>query len=72
MTAYDRYETLRVERPHPGVLEIVLDNPPMNTVGIDGHREITEIWLDVARDDSVRAVLVRAEGRAFSAGDDAA
>jgi enoyl-CoA hydratase len=70
MSVYDSYGTLRFERPHPGVLEIVLDNPPVNSVGIDGHREITEVWLDVARDDEVRSVLLRAEGRAFSAGGD--
>ncbi|MEX2279171.1 MAG: enoyl-CoA hydratase/isomerase family protein [Acidimicrobiia bacterium] len=70
MSSYDAYDTLRFERPHPAVLEIVLDNPPVNTVGIDGHRELTDVWLDIARDDSVRAVLLRAEGRAFSAGGD--
>jgi enoyl-CoA hydratase len=70
MSAYDAYTTLRFAHPHPGVLEIVLDNPPVNTVGIDGHRHLTEVWLDVARDRDVRAVLLRAEGRAFSAGGD--
>lgn len=70
MSVYDTYETLRFDRPHPAVLEVVLDNPPVNSVGIDGHRELTDIWLDIARDDSVRAVLLRAEGRAFSAGGD--
>lgn len=70
MSGYDSYTTLRFERPHPGVLEVVLDNPPMNTVGVDGHREITQVWTDIARDDTVRAVLLRAEGRAFSAGGD--
>ena len=70
MAAYDSYTTLRFERPHPAVLEVVLDNPPMNTVGVEGHREITEVWTDIARDDTVRAVLLRAEGRAFSAGGD--
>ncbi len=70
MSVYDAYTTLQFERPHPGVLEIVLDNPPVNSVGITGHRELTEVWLDVARDEDVRAVLLRAEGRAFSAGGD--
>ncbi len=52
------------------MLEIVLDNPPMNSVGIDGHRDLANVWLDVDMDDSVRAVLLRGEGRAFSAGGD--
>jgi enoyl-CoA hydratase len=70
MTTYAAYRTLRFERPHEGVLEIILDNPPVNSVGIEGHREITEVWADIAKDDSVRCVLLRAEGRAFSAGGD--
>ncbi len=65
-----RYPTLRFERPSDGVLEIVLDNPPMNSVGIDGHRDLANVWVDVDADDSVRAVLLRGEGRAFSAGGD--
>jgi enoyl-CoA hydratase len=70
MSRYDSYSTLRFERPHPGVLEIVLDNPPVNSVTIDGHREITQVWMDIAGDDTVRSVLIRAEGRTFSAGGD--
>ncbi len=70
MSRYDSYSTLRFERPHPGVLEIILDNPPVNSVTIDGHREITQVWLDIASDETVRSVLIRAEGRSFSAGGD--
>lgn len=70
MSRYDSYSTLRFERPHPGVLEIILDNPPVNSVTIDGHREITQVWSDIANDEDVRAVLLRAEGKAFSAGGD--
>jgi enoyl-CoA hydratase len=65
-----RYPTLRFERPTEGVLEIVFDNPPVNSVGIDGHRHLAEVWLDVDADETIRAVLLRAEGKAFSAGGD--
>ncbi|MFO7549143.1 MAG: enoyl-CoA hydratase/isomerase family protein [Acidimicrobiia bacterium] len=65
------YRTLRFEHPAPGVLEIVIDNPAsLNSVGIEGHRELTYVWRDVDADPSVRAVLLRGEGRAFSAGGD--
>jgi enoyl-CoA hydratase len=64
------YHHLRLERSPGGVLEIVLDHPPVNTVGIEGHRELTYVWEEIDRDDEVRAVLLRAEGRAFSAGGD--
>ena len=35
-----------------------------------GHRELVEIWRDVDGDDEVRAVVIRGEGKAFSAGGD--
>ncbi|MDH4117351.1 MAG: enoyl-CoA hydratase/isomerase family protein [Acidimicrobiia bacterium] len=65
-----RFPTLRFERPADGVLEVVLDNPPMNSVGVGGHRDLAYVWPDIDGDDSVRAVLLRGEGRAFSAGGD--
>lgn len=66
-----RYETLRFEHPAPGVLEIVLDNPgSLNSVGIRGHHELTYVWRDVDMEPHVRSVLLRGEGRAFSAGGD--
>lgn len=65
-----RYSSLRLDMSRPGVLEIVLDRPPMNTLGIEGHRELTYVWEEVDRDDEVRSVLLRAEGAAFSAGGD--
>jgi enoyl-CoA hydratase len=65
------YRTLRFEHPAPGVLEIVIDNPAsLNSVGIEGHRELTYVWRDVDADPEVRSVLLRGEGRAFSAGGD--
>ncbi len=65
------YGTLRFEHPAPGVLEVVIDNPEtLNSVGIEGHRELTYVWRDIDADPEVRAVLLRGEGRAFSAGGD--
>jgi enoyl-CoA hydratase len=71
MVEQERYRHLRFERPHPGVLEIVISRPErLNALDLEGHREITYVWEDVAHDDTVRAVLVTGEGRAFSAGGD--
>lgn len=65
------YDTLRFEHPAPGVLEVVIDNPEsLNSVGADGHRELTYVWRDIDADEDVRSVLLRGEGRAFSAGGD--
>ncbi|MEV0594959.1 enoyl-CoA hydratase/isomerase family protein [Nonomuraea cavernae] len=65
------YEKLKTDMPEPGVLRVTISEPRRrNAVDMTGHRELAEIWRDVDRDDSVRAVVVRGEGEAFSAGGD--
>lgn len=67
----DRYSGLRLARPSEGMLEIVISAPErMNAVDERTHGELAEIWRDIERDESVRAVLVRGDGAAFSAGGD--
>ena len=65
------YQTLRIDRRPSGVTEVVLDNPErLNSVDVDGHRELTHVWTDLDADPGTKVVLLRAEGRAFSAGGD--
>ena len=67
----DDYRTLRIDRQPAGVTEVVLDNPErLNSVDVDGHRELTHVWTDLDADPDTKIVLLRAEGRAFSAGGD--
>ncbi|RMI28789.1 enoyl-CoA hydratase/isomerase family protein [Nocardia stercoris] len=69
MPGYEDFSSLTIDRPVDGVLRIVLDSPNLNSVGPVMHQELADIWPVVARDESVRAVLVRGAGeRAFSAG----
>jgi len=69
--SYDAYDRLKIDVPAEGVLRITISEPrKRNAVDMTGHRELAEIWRDVDRDDSVRAVVVRGEGEAFSAGGD--
>jgi enoyl-CoA hydratase len=71
MMDYARYEFLKVDWAAEGVLRVVISRPRrLNAVDMVGHRELAEIWRDADRDDDVRAVLVRGEGEAFSAGGD--
>ena len=50
---------------------MVLDNPErLNSVDVDGHRELTHVWTDLDADPDTKVALLRAEGRAFSAGGD--
>lgn len=69
MNSYENFASLKVDRPEPGILRIVLDGPNLNAVGPDTHRELADIWPAIGLDESVRAVLIRGAGeRAFSAG----
>ncbi|MEZ0366178.1 enoyl-CoA hydratase/isomerase family protein [Mycobacterium sp. pUA109] len=65
---YDDFPSLRFETGNHGVLELVLDAPGLNAVGPQMHRDLADVWPTIDRDDEVRAVLVRGEGKAFSAG----
>ncbi|MDH6593596.1 enoyl-CoA hydratase [Variovorax sp. TBS-050B] len=73
---YDRYQTLSIQRrgANGAVLDIQMRaaNGKLPTAGHDGHRELAEIWRDVAADDSVRCAVLRGEGLGFSGGGDLA
>lgn len=65
----DRYEYLNLETGDDGVLVITLGNDQrLHAVTREGHRELVDVWPEIDRSDDVRAVLLRSEGRAFSAG----
>jgi enoyl-CoA hydratase len=65
------YGTLQINRQPSGVTEVVLNNPDrLNSVDVAGHRELTHVWTDLDTDTETKVILLRAEGRAFSAGGD--
>ena len=69
--ALDDYRQLRIDRGPHGVTEVVFDNPDrLNSVDAEGHHELTYVWNDLDADGETRVILLRAEGRAFSAGGD--
>jgi enoyl-CoA hydratase len=66
-----RYEYLNLELRPNGVLMVTFTNPEkLNAVTERGHYELVHLWPDVDADSEVRVVLLRGEGRAFSAGGD--
>lgn len=81
---YSRYQTLHISRRGPPVNGIpsVLDiqmradgpggNGKLPTAGNEGHWELSEIWRDVGRDDTVRCAVLRGSGLGFSCGGDLA
>ena len=64
-----RYDYLQLELEGDGVLLVTRGDPDrLNSFSERGHTELLDIWPEIDRDDSVRAVLLRSEGRAFSSG----
>src|SRR5665811_1230792 len=53
-----------------GVAEVVMDNPPVNALGVAGWFELASIVRGLGEDPQVRVVVLRAEGRGFNAGVD--
>jgi enoyl-CoA hydratase len=66
---YDGYRFIRAER-QGRVLTLTLDNPPMNTVQMELHNELSRIFLDVQVDHESDVVVLTGAGNVFSAGGD--
>ena len=73
---YSRYQTLNITRrgPDGAVIDLQMkaQNGKLPTAGHDGHWELSEIWRDIDKDDSVRCAVLRGEGLGFSGGGDLA
>jgi len=68
---YGRYRYLKVEK-EDGIAVLTMNRPEvLNAVHGPMHRELEEIFLEMARDQEVRAVVLTGAGRAFCAGGDA-
>ena len=69
--AYDKYSFIKIEVAETGVATVTLNDPDkLNSIGPEQHREMEDIWLDLARDESIRVIVLTGAGRAFSAGGD--
>ncbi len=68
---YAHYKTLTFAEHPSSVLEVVMGAPGrLATADHDGHRELARVWRDIGDDPEVRAVVLRGEGKGFSAGGD--
>ena len=71
VTLEQQFPGLEFDRPAEGILRITLRTVGrLNAVGSDMHGELAAVWPEIARDDSIRAVIVRGADGAFSAGGD--
>jgi enoyl-CoA hydratase len=66
----ERYKQfpMRFERQQEGVLEMIFDGPNLNAVDANVHAQLPKVWDVIDNDPDTRVLLVRGEGRAFSAG----
>lgn len=55
---------------HDAIHEVVLNHPPVNALDSRGWFELADTLRRLSRDETVRVVLLRAEGRGFCAGVD--
>jgi enoyl-CoA hydratase len=53
-----------------GIVEVVVDHPPVNALPVAGWFELAEAITAAGRDVATRVVVLRAEGRGFNAGVD--
>ncbi len=68
---YAGLSAFRADRPADGVLRLWIDTgAPNNGVTHANHREFGEVWRAVAREEDVRAVVVRGTGGVFCGGGD--
>jgi len=67
---YDRYEFLKIEKKD-GVAVLTLNRPEQrNALHPAAQLELEHVWLDLARDQEVNAIVLTGAGKAFSAGGD--
>jgi Enoyl-CoA hydratase/carnithine racemase len=70
MSDYSGYKHILVEVDNH-LATVTLNRPEVrNAASLEVHVELEDIWLKIARDDNVRAVLLTGAGVAFSAGGD--
>jgi enoyl-CoA hydratase len=66
----NQYETIAFQRDD-GLLTVTFNRPEqLNAVNALVHTEMSRLFGDIARDESVRAVVLTGAGRAFCAGGD--
>ncbi|HJM29437.1 MAG: enoyl-CoA hydratase family protein [Acidimicrobiales bacterium] len=53
-----------------GILEITMDNPPVNALNIDDTFEIAAIFNNVAKNQEIKVAILTASGKGFCAGVD--
>ncbi len=71
LSRYEQFPGLRLDRPEPGILRLILDTPgKLNAVDAVKHANLADVWTVINRDPHTKVVVVHGEGGAFSSGGD--
>lgn len=66
---YSKYPLLKVEKSDNGITVVKLNNPEqLNAFAGTMHRQIEDVFVDLADDPDVNIVILTGEGKAFSSG----
>jgi len=68
---YSPFDFLTVEVDDDGIALVTMNDPDkLNAVGPHNHWQLEDIWLKLARDESIKVIVLTGAGRAFCAGGD--
>jgi enoyl-CoA hydratase len=68
---YSEFDFLTVDVGEDGVAIVTMNDPDkLNAVGPHNHWQLEDIWLKLARDESIKVIVLTGAGRAFCAGGD--
>jgi enoyl-CoA hydratase/carnithine racemase len=71
LSQYPRFENLGLTLLDDGVLEVVLDRPPVNAITVAMYKEIHRLFSDIdLAGPNVRVAILSGAGKHFSAGND--
>jgi enoyl-CoA hydratase len=67
--AYADYKMLKLNRPEPGILEILMGQQgKLSVADAQTHRELAEIWRDIDADPDTSVAIIRGVGKGYSGG----
>ncbi|MGM0930504.1 MAG: enoyl-CoA hydratase family protein [Actinomycetota bacterium] len=61
---------IHTQTPAPGIVEVIVDNPPVNALPAAGWFDLARAIQEAGADPRTKAVILRARGRGFNAGVD--
>jgi len=67
--SYESYRFLKMER-RGRILVVTMDNPPVNTVTLPMHEELSRVFFDINADADAAVIVLTGAGKSFTSGGD--